>query len=143
MGQLKEWVDQKWVRIGTDGSIKGPCGTSKNKKNPDRCLPEAKARSLSKEERAKTARKKKRAGAKGKTVVANTKKAKVRMSSGGPMSKKFGMDDGVQTSYEKHMQSVIEKNMKKQNRVKMNNGGFIAKGCGAVMEGKRKVTTMS
>ena len=143
MGQLKEWRDQKWVRIGTDGSIKGPCGTSKNKKNPDRCLPEAKARSLSKEERAKTARKKKRAGAKGKTVVSNTKKAKVRMSSGGPMSKKFGMDDGVQTSYEKHMQSVIEKNMKKQNRVKMNNGGFIAKGCGAVMEGKRKVTTMS
>ena len=143
MGQLKDWVDQKWVRIGTDGSIKGPCGTSKNKKHPDRCLPEAKARSLSKEERAKTARKKKRAGAKGKTVVANTKKAKVRMSSGGPMSKKFGMDDGVQTSYEKHMQSVIEKNMKKQNRVKMNNGGFIAKGCGAVMEGKRKVTTMS
>ena len=143
MGQLKEWSDQKWVRIGTDGSIKGPCGTSKNKKNPDRCLPEAKARSLSKAERAKTARKKKRAGAKGKTVVANTKKAKVRMSSGGPMSKKFGMDDGVQTSYEKHMQSVIEKNMKKQNRVKMNNGGFIAKGCGAVMKGKRKVTTMS
>ena len=143
MGQLKQWREQNWVRIGTDGSIKGPCGTSKNKKNPDRCLPAAKARSLSKAERAKTARKKKRAGAKGKTVVANTKKAKVRMSGGGPMSKKFGMDDGVQTSYEKHMQSVIEKNMKKQNRVKMKNGGFIAKGCGAVMEGKRKVTTMS
>ena len=34
--------------------------------------------SLSQAERAKTARKKKAAGAKGKTVVANTKKAKVR-----------------------------------------------------------------
>ena len=143
MGQLKQWREQNWVRIGTDGSIKGPCGTSKNKKNPDRCLPAAKARSLSKAERAKTARKKKRAGAKGKTVVANTRKAKVRLSGGGPMSKKFGMDDGVQTSYEKHMESVIEKNIKKQNRAKMKNGGFIAKGCGAVMEGKRKVTTMS
>ena len=76
MGQLAEWRKQNWVRIGTDGSIKGPCGTSKDKKNPDRCLPAAKARSLSKAERAKTARKKKRAGAKGKTVVANTKKAK-------------------------------------------------------------------
>ena len=143
MGQLKQWREQNWVRIGTDGSIKGPCGTSKNKKNPDRCLPAAKARSLSKAERAKTARKKKRAGAKGKTVVANTKKAKVKMSGGGPMSKKFGMDDGVQTSYEKHMQSVIEKNMKKQNRAKLQNGGFIAKGCGAVRGDKRKVTTMS
>jgi histidinol phosphatase-like PHP family hydrolase len=32
MGQLAEWREQKWVRIGTDGSIKGPCGTSKDKK---------------------------------------------------------------------------------------------------------------
>ncbi|QDP56250.1 MAG: hypothetical protein GOVbin3009_17 [Prokaryotic dsDNA virus sp.] len=77
MGELKKWRDQKWVRIGTDGSILGACGTSKNKKNPDRCLPLAKARSMSKAERAKTARKKKRAGAKGKTVVANTRAGKV------------------------------------------------------------------
>ena len=78
MGQLKQWREQNWVRIGTDGKIKGPCGTSKNKKNPDRCLPKRKALSLSQSERAKTARKKKRAGARGKTVVANTKRAKVK-----------------------------------------------------------------
>jgi len=77
MAQLKQWRKQNWVRIGLDGSIKGACGTSKNKKNPDRCLPEAKARSLSKAERAATARKKKSAGAKGKQFVSNTKKAKV------------------------------------------------------------------
>jgi hypothetical protein len=77
MGELKKWREQKWVRIGTDGSIKGECGTSKNKKNPDRCLPLSKARSLSKAERAKTARKKKAAGNK-KQFVANTKKAKVK-----------------------------------------------------------------
>jgi len=78
MGQLKQWRDQNWVRIGLDGSIKGPCGTSKDKKNPDRCLPKRKALSLSKSERAATARKKKSAGAKGKTVVSNTPRAKVR-----------------------------------------------------------------
>ena len=78
MGELKKWVQQDWVRIGTDGKIKGKCGTSKDKKNPDRCLPLAKARSLSKRQLAATARKKKKAGAKGKTVVANTKAAKVR-----------------------------------------------------------------
>ena len=33
MGELKKWRDQKWVRIGTDGKIKGACGTSKNKRN--------------------------------------------------------------------------------------------------------------
>ena len=88
MGQLKQWREQNWVRIGTDGSIKGPCGTSKNKKNPDRCLPKAKAQSLSKAERAKTARKKKAAGAKGKTVVANTKKARVSMATGDVVNRK-------------------------------------------------------
>jgi len=75
---LRDWFKkEKWVRITTSGNIAGPCGTSKNKKNPDRCLPKAKAQSLSKAERAATARKKKKAGKKGKTVVANTKKAKV------------------------------------------------------------------
>ena len=78
MSELKKWREQKWVRIGTDGSILGACGTSKNKKNPDRCLPLAKARSLTKAQRAATARKKKRAGARGRTVVANTPAAKVR-----------------------------------------------------------------
>lgn len=77
MGELKKWVKQKWVRIGTDGSILGACGTSKNKKNPDRCLPIAKARSMSKAQRAKTAKKKKRAGRRGKTVVANTRAGRV------------------------------------------------------------------
>ena len=85
MGQLKQWRDQQWVRIGTDGKIKGPCGTSKDKKNPDRCLPKAKAQSLSQSERATTARKKKKAGAKGKTVVSNTPKAKVRTAKAGGM----------------------------------------------------------
>lgn len=80
MSELKKWREQKWVRIGTDGSILGACGTSKNKKNPDRCLPLAKARSLTKAQRAATARKKKRAGARGRTVVANTPAAKVRNS---------------------------------------------------------------
>ena len=77
MGQLAQWRKQNWVRIGTDGKIKGPCGTSKNKKNPDRCLPKRKAASLTRSERATTARKKKSGGARGRTVVANTKRARV------------------------------------------------------------------
>lgn len=75
---LHNWFNKEdWVRITTSGDITGPCGTSKNKKNPDRCLPRKKAESLSKSERAASARKKKNAGSKGKTVVKNTKKAKV------------------------------------------------------------------
>ena len=77
MGALKKWRQQRWVRIGTDGSIKGECGTSKDKKNPDRCLPYKKAMSMTKAERAATAKKKKREGSKGKTYVANTKAGRV------------------------------------------------------------------
>ena len=98
MGPLKKWLDQDWVRIDSSGNIVGECGTSKNKKNPDRCLPRKKAQQLSKAERAATARKKK---ASSKKVVANTKKAKVK---------------------------------------NMRIGGAIAKGCGAVLENRRKFT---
>ena len=76
---LRDWFKkEKWVRISSSGNIAGPCGTSKNKKNPDRCLPKAKAQSLTKSQRAATAQKKKKAGKKGKTVVKNTKKATVK-----------------------------------------------------------------
>ena len=119
MGELKKWLKQDWVRIGTDGSIKGKCGTSKDKKNPDRCLPAAKARSLSKKDRAATARKKKKAGAKGKTVVANTRKAKVRnLREGG----------------------VSYTPPKRPSKRKQKQGEAIAKGCGAIMKDRRKVT---
>lgn len=80
MSELKKWRDQKWVRIGTDGSILGACGTSKNKKNPDRCLPLSKAKSMSKSERASTARKKKRKGGTGKQFVSNTAAGRVTNS---------------------------------------------------------------
>ena len=77
---LRNWFKkEKWVRINSSGNIAGDCGTSKNKKNPDRCLPKAKAQSLTKAQRKATAAKKKKAGAKGKQVVKNTKAAKVSL----------------------------------------------------------------
>jgi len=75
MGELKKWREEKWVRIGTDGKIKGPCGTSKNTKNPDRCLPLAKAQRLSQRALAATARKKKASGGR-KQFISNTKTVK-------------------------------------------------------------------
>jgi len=90
MGKLQEWVDEDWVRIDSQGNIVDKCGTSKNKKNPDRCLPRAKAQSLSKSERASTARKKKREGSKGKQVVPNTKAAKVKKMKYGGVVKARG-----------------------------------------------------
>jgi len=122
MGALKDWVKQDWVRISTDGKIKGKCGTSKDKKNPDRCLPRKKAQSLSKAERAKTARKKKAAGSKGKTVVSNTEKAKVR-----------NMENG----------GAVETKSKRKFNGKKIPGTAIARGCGKVMSNRRKKTKIA
>lgn len=86
---LRDWFKkEKWVRITTAGNIAGPCGTSKDTKNPDRCLPKAKAQSLTKAQRAATAQKKKTAGSKGKTVVKNTEKAKVTKETADPQDGK-------------------------------------------------------
>lgn len=95
MGKLKEWLDEDWVRIDSSGNIAGECGTSANKKNPDRCLPRAKAQSLSKRERASTARKKKREGSQGKQVVSNTKAAKVRKAANGGEIRKLNKGCGA------------------------------------------------
>tara|TARA_B100000900_G_C19943196_1_gene458544 strand:- start:101 stop:481 length:381 start_codon:yes stop_codon:yes gene_type:complete len=120
MGALKDWVKQDWVRIGTDGKIKGKCGTSKDKKNPDRCLPRSKANSLSQKQRATTAKKKKREGSKGKTFVSNTKAAKVtKMGTGG---------------------AVASTKAKRPFKGKVKTGSVVARGCGAVMENRRKFT---
>ena len=120
MGALKDWVKQDWVRIGTDGKIKGKCGTSKDKKNPDRCLPRAKANSLSQKQRASTAKKKKREGSKGKTFVSNTKAAKVtKMGTGG---------------------AVPSTKAKRPLKGKVKTGRVVARGCGAVMANRRKQT---
>ena len=121
MGKLQEWLDEDWVRIGSDGSIKGPCGTSKDKRNPDRCLPRRKAQSLSKAERASTARKKKREGSKGKTVVSNTKAAKVKKMANGGVA-------GYETK------------AKRPFRGSSIPGTAVARGCGMVMSNRRKRT---
>ena len=96
MGELKKWLDQEWVRIDGEGNIVGPCGTSKDTKRPDRCLPKKKAQSMTKDERKATAQKKKREQKKGKTVVANTKKGKVKgMREGGEVRSQIARGCGA------------------------------------------------
>jgi hypothetical protein len=119
VGELKKWRDQKWVRIDSSGNIAGECGTSKDKKNPDRCLPLSKARSLSKKQRAATAAKKKREGKKGKQVVKNTKSAEVRFAALG---------------------GAIEATKPKRPTPRPNANGVVARGCGKVLENRRKRT---
>ena len=52
-GQLQDWLDADWLRIGADGSILGKCGDRKKSEGKPKCLPRKKAMSLSKAERKK------------------------------------------------------------------------------------------
>ena len=70
---LRKWFKKEdGVRIDTQGNIAGKCGTMKKGKKTQRCLPRAKANSLTKAQRAATSRKK---TASNKQYVKNTKKA--------------------------------------------------------------------
>ena len=82
---LRNWFKKEdWVRIDTQGNITGPCGTMKKGKATTRCLPKAKAQSLTKAERKSTVAKKIRGGKKGKQFVKNTKKAEYKNKSWNP-----------------------------------------------------------
>ena len=73
---LRNWFKkEKWKRIDTQGNIAGDCGTMPKGKKTQRCLPQAKAQSLTKKQRAATSRKK---TASNKQFVKNTKAAKVK-----------------------------------------------------------------
>jgi len=58
---LDKWFKEKWVRIGANGEILGPCGARGEKEGKPKCLPEAKAKAMSKEERQTIVRRKRAA----------------------------------------------------------------------------------
>ena len=57
---LKKWFNEKWVRMSAKGEILGECGDRGKGEGKPRCLPLAKARALSKKERASTVKAKRR-----------------------------------------------------------------------------------
>lgn len=61
---LRKWFGKgkkgDWVRVGTDGEIKGDCAREPDEGKP-KCMPRSKAHSMSKKDRASAARRKRRA----------------------------------------------------------------------------------
>lgn len=73
---LRKWFRDKWVRFDTNGNIKGDCAREPGEGKP-KCLPQAKAHSLGKQQRAKAARRKRREDPnperKGKAIFVKTR----------------------------------------------------------------------
>ena len=79
---LRKWFGKgpkgDWVRVGTDGEIKGQCAREPGEGKP-KCMPRSKAHSMSKDDRATSARRKRRkdpvadrAGKGGKPIMVKT-----------------------------------------------------------------------
>ena len=76
---LRDWFKKEdWVKINTAGTIEGPCGTMDKDEPTQGCLPRKKAQSMTKAERAATAKKKVAGSRKGKQFVKNTKKGEFK-----------------------------------------------------------------
>ena len=76
---LRDWFKKEdWVKINTAGTIEGPCGSMDKKEPTQRCLPRKKAQSMTKAQRAATAKKKVAGSRKGKQFVKNTKKGEYK-----------------------------------------------------------------
>jgi len=56
---LRDWFKDKWVRMDTQGNIKGPCAREEGEGKP-KCLPSDKAHSMDKKDRASAAIRKRR-----------------------------------------------------------------------------------
>jgi hypothetical protein len=118
---LKKWFDQKWVDIGSkrkDGSF-AKCGRSKQKKDAKRkypkCVPLAKARSMSEGQRRSAVARKRAAANVGpkptnvKTFAKRTKAAKGYSAgyTGSAIKTNYGGVQLSNPSYEKYYKGMI------------------------------------
>ena len=97
---LRKWFGKgkkgDWVRVGTDGEIKGQCAREPGEGKP-KCMPRDKAHSMSKKDRASSARRKRRQdpmadrpGTGNKPIMVKTdKKESVNEASKVPAGMKF------------------------------------------------------
>ena len=117
MGDLKKWVNQKWVDIGApkkDGKYQ-PCGrksASGSKRKYPKCVPLAKATRMTKSQKASAVRRKRAAGNPGgkpTNVATFTKRSKA--AEGGYMGSFIKLDVDGKTysnpSYKKYYKGLI------------------------------------
>ena len=133
---LKKWFSRNKGKGWVDCKTGKPCGREKGEKRGyPACRP------------TMAECKKKGAASAIKKKTSSKRVNWQKKSTGGPMIKNKSKadlnNDNVLSTYEKTRGMAIEKAMAQQNRVKKKNGGFIAKGCGKVMNNRRKVTTIS
>lgn len=74
---LGKWFNESWVRITSSGKIAGPCGGRSKKEGKPKCLPKAKAQSLTTAQRKRLVARKRAAdpnpNRRGKAIMTSSK----------------------------------------------------------------------
>jgi dephospho-CoA kinase len=121
---LRKWFGKgpkgDWVRVGTDGDIKGKCAREPGEGKP-KCMPRSKAHSMSKDDRATSARRKRRkdpvadrSGKGGKPIMVKTdvKEDKQKPSAqdrfANRLKKTHGMDLDAKLKYYEDMKKKFQ-----------------------------------
>ena len=132
---LRKWFGKgpkgDWVRVGTDGEIKGKCAREPGEGKP-KCMPRSKAHSMSKDDRATSARRKRRkdpvadrAGKGGKPIMVKTDVKEGKMSAADRFAKrlkdKHGMDLDAKLKYYEDMKKKMQQTSAKAVKSEENN----------------------
>ena len=110
---LRNWFQEKWVRFGPDGKIRGDCARGDDSEGKPKCLPQSKAHSLGKKGRASAAARKRREDPNpersGKAInVATKKKSNEGVAEGSYREGGSITHDGVEYDFDSVM-SIAEK----------------------------------
>jgi hypothetical protein len=116
---LRKWVSEKWVDIGSkrkDGSY-APCGRSKGEKRKGypKCVPLAKARSMSEGEKKSAVQRKRAAGNTGpKPTNVSTFSKRKNMEKGGSVGEKYYKQAKEKQNKFKESEKQLDKKYKEQ-----------------------------
>ena len=131
---LRKWFGKgkkgDWVRVGTDGEIKGDCARDQGEGKP-KCMPRSKAHSMSKKDRASAARRKRyadpnpdRPGTGNKPIMVKTDKKE--MNEKDLVSRKIYNDtDDLYIIKESHSAKKPNKRPKRKKLIKLIEQGKI------------------
>ena len=159
---LRKWVQEKWVDIGSkrkDGSY-APCGRSKGEKRKGypKCVPLAKARSMSEGQRRSAVARKRAAGNTGPKPTNVSTFSKRKNFKDGSGDKYYKLEKEKQNKFkksEKELDKKYKQILEKERQFDYLNSirpedstadpmnfkkGGLARGCGAVMSNRKKVT---
>ena len=111
---LARWFKEEWARITGSGEIAGPCGGRSSKEGKPKCLPKAKAQSLTTAQRKRLVARKRRKdpnpNRRGKSIMTSSKASKDAQMLAKMLKKKPGATTNIRDRLVKLMEGYRSRN---------------------------------